>query len=409
LGAEDPERVTAASAAIQGGTTDDKDTGVWLIGMTSTSSMCTATLIAPNVLLTAHHCVSTSVQGCATGVEYGPVDPPSGYGLYRDTSFDGTLYGGVQEVRTPVAAGECSTDVAIIITKKNYTPTYEPRVNQPAAVGEPAYAVGYGVTCASCSDTALRRRRDGFQVSCTSSNCSTSAGNLPIDPDVSFVSDSTACHGDSGGPLLDAQNRLIGVNSTAVFANNNCVSVVETRVDKLKDWLVSTVLDAAKLGGYDAPAWAGGTGPNSTAATDTPPASTGSAGGTGAGGSTGAAGSSNGGAPNQTGGSPSGSGSPSSSPPTNGSPAKLGGPVASGAASSPSSGTSSAQPADQAASSDDSTDTTAEPPAGSSGCAVVSSVRGVDEREPSLFAMGVALLMGATTRRRRSKRSSSMR
>ena len=62
------ERVGAVSLPIMGGEVDDTSTAVMGIYHAGEGSLCTGSLIAPNVLLTARHCVSSFVDQVGAGV-----------------------------------------------------------------------------------------------------------------------------------------------------------------------------------------------------------------------------------------------------------------------------------------------------------------------------------------------------
>ena len=60
------------------------------------------------------------------------------------------------------------------------------------------------------------------------------------------------CSGDSGGPALDAQGRVIGVASRG---NAACDSALYGSVASWKSLIVDTAIDAATSGGYTPPGW----------------------------------------------------------------------------------------------------------------------------------------------------------
>ena len=61
------------------------------------------------------------------------------------------------------------------------------------------------------------------------------------------------CSGDSGGPALDLERRVIGVLSRG---SDPCGTPVYGAVAGFSDWMTATAIAAADAGGYDPPFWA---------------------------------------------------------------------------------------------------------------------------------------------------------
>jgi hypothetical protein len=60
------------------------------------------------------------------------------------------------------------------------------------------------------------------------------------------------CEGDSGGPALDAEGRVVGVASRT---GQNCTYAIYSAVSPWGDWIVEVATRAFSLGDYDAPEW----------------------------------------------------------------------------------------------------------------------------------------------------------
>jgi hypothetical protein len=68
-----------------------------------------------------------------------------------------------------------------------------------------------------------------------------------------WVGPGGACSGDSGGPAIDAEGRVIGVLSRG---KDGCLSPVYANVFDYADWLRGHALTAAEAGAYHPAEWA---------------------------------------------------------------------------------------------------------------------------------------------------------
>lgn len=185
-------------------------------------SLCTGALIAPNLVLTARHCVSEG-KGGLTCTQDGP--PPGDTSSAPGPDFAASafkVFTGTQnppEGTTPRAKGKkvfhddtttlCGHDLALILLDASITdvPTIKFRTGGPVAAGEIATAVGWGVTEKDSPTPAVRKQRTGVKVE--------KVGPAPDDvPAGEFTVGEAICSGDSGGPLIaDATGEVIGVVS----------------------------------------------------------------------------------------------------------------------------------------------------------------------------------------------------
>jgi hypothetical protein len=186
---------------------------------------CTSTLVAPNVVFTALHCVSffgagqfscdpdgSLVPNMPGDGEIGALAPAESIKVFvgADTKTEPDAVG-IKVIGTG-ASNICRNDFAIVILDRNLDlPVASLRMVRPMAKGELMTVVGYGLTETQMSDG--RRRRTGVPV--------TDVGPLVLSGPTTaaprtFVTSQGACFGDSGGPAFSEETgALSGVYSLA--------------------------------------------------------------------------------------------------------------------------------------------------------------------------------------------------
>lgn len=258
------EEVGQVEQRIAGGYTDTTDTAVvGIIDLTNGGGLCSGSLIAPNMVLTARHCVSPTLND-PNGVvcyqtTFGAPHSAGNFwvttkGYFTQNQSD---YHDVREIVliSGVDNKFCGNDQAILILNENIDPSEAtplvPRVDTPLAPGDEYYAVGYGQTSDTNYNSAgTRRRRDGLFIDCVADGCPAAYTRV-----TEWIGDTGICSGDSGGPALDLENRVIGVTSRGPAP---CEDPVYGYVFGWGQWVKDTAVYAASLGGYPPPAWATG-------------------------------------------------------------------------------------------------------------------------------------------------------
>jgi V8-like Glu-specific endopeptidase len=190
--AAEMEPVAGAAEAIAGGTRElGYPSVVFLYNFAG--SACTASIIAPRVVLTAKHCVRDGSRNRAAPARNFRV------GVGSSARALTAIYE-VSEVRAAPGSWdiEDGSDVAVLIlaTPARETPLAYSKLRPSALGAGPVKAVGYG---------QLPDGSSGTKYSVTTSVDGISGNFIFVRPSV--------CSGDSGGPALDATDTIWGVAS----------------------------------------------------------------------------------------------------------------------------------------------------------------------------------------------------
>jgi hypothetical protein len=256
----DDESSGEIEQSIQGGHTDAPDASVVGIGLVDGARRfyrsCSGSLIAPNLVLTAQHCVASTSKlvRCEDAAFGDPVGPESVL-----VTLDAKMWGAatswlaVADVEVPPGGPAlCGRDLAVVVLAEPLpVPTLWPRLEAPALEDEMYAAVGYGESSDGAGDGGVRRRRDGLEVACVAGGCESDhvVGE-------EWRGSHGICSGDSGGPALDAHGNVIGVTSRGP---RGCDDPIYGGLHQFAPWIASLGRRAAELGLYAAPRWAAGT------------------------------------------------------------------------------------------------------------------------------------------------------
>jgi MYXO-CTERM domain-containing protein len=223
-------RVTASTSdpTIFGGAKDDDGDSVagvvaLRVGVGTTFELCSGALIAPNVVLTARHCVTknaTTSVACdengrsANGPHITADEEPATIGVYLGSSpnFAKPGVANGRAIVSPTGPYLCDSDIALVVLDTPITEVapLEVRIHTPARKGEMIRSVGYGQND-QASPIGTRFRKGGVAVLAQGKAVSPSKTPLGTHE---FEVGKSICQGDSGGPAISEETgAVIGVVS----------------------------------------------------------------------------------------------------------------------------------------------------------------------------------------------------
>lgn len=203
-----------------------------IVRLTTPHVACTGTLIAPKLVLTAHHCVAardTFGEFMSSDVlpEEVVVELGGDYLPWAEVEV-------AHIVAPPCGHDAGFGDIALLVLSDELSDVTlrEVRLDEPPKLGEELEPSGFG-QCADSEAGVRRHLREG--------------GKVERVDEASVRSQAAVCPGDSGGPGVDRSNRVVGViSSSAMDGKEHTRSLTEfTRVDRFRDVFANGVRLAA--------------------------------------------------------------------------------------------------------------------------------------------------------------------
>lgn len=224
---------SSSTTSIFNGTRDDDGQALpgvvaLRVGASGTFELCSGALIAPNLVLTARHCVTkniTSSVACdenghsANGPHVSGEQDPIDVGVYTGDApnFATRPISVARAIVAPKGSYLCDSDIALVVLD---TPIagIEPlavRLGAGARDGETIRSVGYGQNDDSMP-IGTRFRKEN--VSVLAQGRAVSASKTPLGAH-EFEVGKSICQGDSGGPAI---SELTGAVIGVVSRGNDC-------------------------------------------------------------------------------------------------------------------------------------------------------------------------------------------
>ncbi|HKO93477.1 MAG TPA: trypsin-like serine protease, partial [Polyangiaceae bacterium] len=226
-------------------------------GATEVARNCTGTLLAPNLVVTALHCVSPitgdgnftcALDGSLANPPNGTLGapyPPEHIAVALGNEFTREPSARAAQILTTRSSEICTNDLAFLVLDQDVDGPLSPvRIDSRVLVNEPVTVAGYGLTAdqPEPGEVTERRWRTGLRVVAVEED-----GREKSRPRTFSLSESV-CQGDSGGPAISEQGAVLGVYSTNAAG---CVGTSARNFFTMLSGFRPLVLEAYEAAGAD--------------------------------------------------------------------------------------------------------------------------------------------------------------